>query len=125
MTGEEVRKILLENNVILSDLAIKLGITPQTLNSRFNARNFKEEYVSDIENILGFSLNSFEKTQFQDSSLKQLIINNTKLTESIQVLAETNAKLSNKILELVDKEKMQDQGALDAGCVVAKASSDE
>ncbi len=40
MTGEEVRDILKKNGIGLVELADKLGITNQALNSRFYAKSF-------------------------------------------------------------------------------------
>ena len=49
MTGNEVRSILIEKGFVLAEIADKLGITAQTLNSRLNAKNFKNEYISETQ----------------------------------------------------------------------------
>ena len=41
MTGNEVRSILIEKGFVLAEIADKLGITAQTLNSRLNAKNLR------------------------------------------------------------------------------------
>lgn len=56
MTGKEVREQLLEKGIVLADLAEKLGISAQTLNSRLNARYFKEEYIKEIFDVTGITL---------------------------------------------------------------------
>lgn len=52
MEGNDVRKILLANQINLAWLAEKLGISPQGLNSRLNARVFKHSYLLEITQIL-------------------------------------------------------------------------
>lgn len=52
MEGREVRRILLENRINLAELAEKLGISPQGLNSRLNAKEFKNSYLIEIVQIL-------------------------------------------------------------------------
>lgn len=54
-------------------------------------------------------LNSLENPD-QGDALMQLINNNTRLTESMQVLIETNRKLSDRILELTDSSKQSIAG---------------
>lgn len=56
MTGIEVRELLQKKGYILADIAEKLGISAQTLNSRLNAKNFKEEYLIEISNVIGKDL---------------------------------------------------------------------
>jgi len=56
MTGEEVRDILKKNGIGLVELADKLGITNQALNSRFYAKSFRPEYLQQINEILGKDL---------------------------------------------------------------------
>lgn len=53
MTGQEIKEILRKNGVNLSELAEMLGISSQTLNSRLNAKYFKESYMEDINAALG------------------------------------------------------------------------
>ena len=52
LSGKEVRYILLQNKVNLSWLSQQLGITPQTMQSRLSAREFKKGYLLEITNIL-------------------------------------------------------------------------
>lgn len=58
MTGQEVRDILLAKKYVLSDIADMLKISAQTLNSRLNAKNFKKEYIEEIEQLLGISISA-------------------------------------------------------------------
>ena len=82
MTGNEVRSILLENGFVLAEVADKLGITAQTLNSRLNAKNFKNEDLTELSNILNVS---FETKPVQDiDNLMSLIESQKQMLESQQ-----------------------------------------
>lgn len=52
ISGKEARYILKQNNVNLAWLAEQLGITPQSLQSRLTATEFKIPYQLEINNIL-------------------------------------------------------------------------
>lgn len=91
MTGKDVRETLLINGVVLSELANNLGITAQTLNSRLNAKHFKEEYLNEISDITGVL---FEKnTPFSNDSLLEIIKSQQK---TIEMLSRTIENLTNK-----------------------------
>lgn len=51
MSGKEARYILKQNHVNLSWLSEKLGITPQSFQSRLNANVFSTAYQLEINNI--------------------------------------------------------------------------
>lgn len=53
MSGKEARYVLKQNSVNLAWLSEKLGIKPQTLNSRLNAEEFKKGYMYEINEVLG------------------------------------------------------------------------
>ena len=53
LSGKEARYILKQNSVNLSWLAEQIGISPQSLQSRFDAVEFKTPYQLEINNILG------------------------------------------------------------------------
>lgn len=53
LSGKEARYILKQNSVNLAWLSERLGIQPQTLQSRLNASIFKVPYQLEINNILG------------------------------------------------------------------------
>ena len=52
MTGKEARQILADNKINLAWLAGQMGISPQTLNSRLHAQDFKIMYIMHITLIL-------------------------------------------------------------------------
>lgn len=52
-SGKEVRYLLKQNSVNLSWLAEQLGISPQSLQERLKAQNFKRGNLIEIANVLG------------------------------------------------------------------------
>lgn len=53
MTGNEVRSILQEKHINLAWLAKELGISPQGLNSRLLAKEFRQSYLLELNRIIG------------------------------------------------------------------------
>lgn len=53
LSGNEVRYILRSERINLRWLSEQLGITPQTLNSRLNAADFRLSYLIDINRAVG------------------------------------------------------------------------
>lgn len=53
MTGSEVRKVLQENRINFAWLAKELGISPQGLNSRLLAKEFRQSYLLELNQVLG------------------------------------------------------------------------
>lgn len=56
MTGSEVRKVLQENRINFAWLAKELGISPQGLNSRLLAKEFRQSYLLELNQVLGIPL---------------------------------------------------------------------
>lgn len=56
MEGTDVRKILAQNKVNLAWLSERLGISPQAMQSRLNARNVKRVFLLEITNELNQDL---------------------------------------------------------------------
>lgn len=90
MTGKEVREVLLNNGVVLADLASSLGITAQTLNSRLNAKYFKDDYLNDISDITGVSFKSESPMNCDD--LLRIIESQQK---TIETLSRTIENITN------------------------------
>ena len=66
MKGSEIRKILQQHRVNFAWLSEQLSVTPQCLNSRLNAENFKDAYLKEITTVLKkdiFGLNTKETKQ--------------------------------------------------------------
>lgn len=61
MTGQELKQILRDEGVNLANLADKLGITPQGLNSRLNRKSIKVEHLEEINALLGKNILSIGK----------------------------------------------------------------
>ena len=57
MNGNELKRILQANNVVLAELAEKLNISPQALSNRLLRKTVKDQFIRDIEEVLGFKLN--------------------------------------------------------------------
>ncbi len=53
LTGKEARYILRQHRINQADLAAKLGISPQSLNSRLNVDEFTYSRQLEINNVLG------------------------------------------------------------------------
>lgn len=90
MTGKEVREMLLSKGVILAELADSLGITAQTLNSRLNAKYFKDEYLKEISNILNISFE--DETSFGSKSLLQIIESQQRTIEALSRIIDNLSK---------------------------------
>lgn len=83
-----------------------------TINENKIAEFFSLTREELINNDYSFQLggNRGNEDVGKDEALIQLIDNNTRLTESMQVLIETNRKLSDRILELTDSSKQSIAG---------------
>jgi hypothetical protein len=53
MTGKEARYVLRQRRVSLTDLASRLGISPQALGSRLNAETFSHSRQLEINKVMG------------------------------------------------------------------------
>ncbi len=56
MSGNELRRKLLGNGIGLVELAGKLGLSQQAFSNRLTVKNVKPEFLRQIEEIVGFSL---------------------------------------------------------------------
>lgn len=56
MTGNDLRKKLLAEGVILTDVAKKLGMSQQAFSSRLNVKNLKVDFIQQVEEAVGFSV---------------------------------------------------------------------
>lgn len=88
MTGNEVRQILAENKINLAWLAQQMGITPQTLNSRLHAQDFKSMYIMHITQILKRDIFGMGYT---DLDARQPIIDLRACSDNAKGLAECHA----------------------------------
>ncbi len=63
MSGKELKKILFDNGYKLNDLAYKLGILPQSLNSKLNASDIKTGFLEEIMGVINKSIYFFYPDQ--------------------------------------------------------------
>lgn len=56
MSGNELKRKLVGNGVGLVELAGKLGLSQQAFSNRLTVKNVKPEFIKQIEEIVGFSL---------------------------------------------------------------------
>lgn len=73
MSGDQLREILKSNDVNLTRLAEKLSITPQTLNSRLNAKTIKDGFIEELERILQLRLLPYKVDFLNDSKRSEVI----------------------------------------------------
>lgn len=94
MKGNEARKILQQHRVNFAWLAEQLSITPQCLNSRLNAENFKNAYLKEITTVLQkdiFGISTKETKQpilniaVLDDLSKELNANNYPVIEYVSI----------------------------------------
>ena len=102
VTGKEVRYTLSQNNINLAWLSQQLGITPQTLQSRLNAQEFKRGYMLEITNVIGRDIFGLDNEQ-GNPLMKQPVLD-------IRVCAGNGVGLEgdeNKVAEYVSIPSMQ------------------
>lgn len=61
MNGKDVKRILSKAGYKPIDIANALGITPQTLNSRFNAKNIKIDFLEELCRATGEKMSLFKE----------------------------------------------------------------
>lgn len=129
MTGKELREILLNAGYVLSDIADKMKISPQTLNSRLNAKTIKIEFVKELCTVIEKPLSFFSK----ENECYDNIQNAAVPYEFVQAMIEErkrhdemNAELIRQNGELIEmlqaKKKTVVPVEEDATCATAKKS---
>ena len=69
MSGEELKKIIVDKGFKLANLAQLLGITPQALNRRLSVKAVKIDFVKEIEKALKVNLSDCSnETDFNDTT---------------------------------------------------------
>lgn len=56
LTGESIKEKLKSKDISLTSLSKKLGISPQALNSRLNAKDLSIGFINDVQNASGIIL---------------------------------------------------------------------
>lgn len=97
MTGEELKKLIVDKGFVLNDLAKELGITPQLLNRRLSVKAVKLDFIEKVEAALNIKL--MEKPQADDGMMSAFIRLLQKKDEQIdrliRLLEEERAKNNN------------------------------
>ena len=73
MKGVELKETLVRRGVVLSELSSKLGITPQGLSTKLNVKNVKPDFIKQIEEIVGFSLEDIPQTNTETQQFLELL----------------------------------------------------
>lgn len=129
MTGKEVREILLNAGYVLSDIADKMKISPQTLNSRLNAKTIKIEFVKELCSVIEKPLSFFSRENEGNDNVQNIAVP----YEFVQAMIderkrhdEMNAELirqNGELIEMLQERKKTDAHLEDdAICATAKES---
>lgn len=134
MTGKELREILLNAGYVLSDIADKMKISPQTLNSRLNAKTIKIEFVKELCSVIEKPLSFFSKENEGNDNLQNGVVP----YEFVQAMIEErkrhdemNAELirqNGELIEIIKENKkttVQPGVQKDATCATVSASGSE
>lgn len=134
MTGKELREILLNAGYVLSDIADKMKISPQTLNSRLNAKTIKIEFVKELCSVIEKPLSFFSKENEGNDNLQNGVVP----YEFVQAMIEErkrhdemNAELirqNGELIEIIKETKktiVQPDAQKDATCATVSASGSE
>lgn len=98
MTGREVKEKLLSNGYILADIALKLNMSPQALNSKLSVKNAKIDLLEDLSHAIGVELSFF------NGASKQTNVNGDNINGGSVTVNKTE---NEKLLELLKKKDEQ------------------
>ena len=73
MKGLELKDALAQKGVVFSDLAGKLGLTPQGLMHKFSVKNVKPEFIKQVEEALGFKVEPIPSVPSETQQLIDLL----------------------------------------------------
>lgn len=104
MTGEELKALLLYNNIKQMDLAEAMGISRQCLGGRLNTKSVKLELIEQIEKAVGFKLARPEKNEGYTEEEKMLLMLQQFQNKSMEV-AKQSSELFHSLLELKKQNK--------------------
>ncbi|WP_338875681.1 helix-turn-helix transcriptional regulator [Spirosoma sp. SC4-14] len=122
MTGSELRKKLEHSGISLTELAEKLNITPQALNSRLNAKEIKFSFILDLseatkEPVTYFyndlqefseSMNSIKKSQSDDKGNRSTQSQQRKILE-LEARLKDKEETIEALKKLVDLYERREQ----------------
>ena len=73
MKGFELKEFLTSKGVILSELAVKLGMSPQGLKHRFEVKNVKPEFIKQIEDVVDFKIEDIKPVSTETQQFIELL----------------------------------------------------
>lgn len=100
MNGNELKRILQANNVVLAELAEKLNISPQALSNRLLRKTVKDQFIRDIEEVLGFKL-KYDSSVVSSEGCSEASAGGS--LEAIALLTSMLQKLENEKAEMRNK----------------------
>lgn len=119
MSGDEIKLVLQKHGITQSSLAKRLNMSPALLNNRLSVKMVKQDFQKQIEDAIGFSLDSEEQKGKDDNSylLKEMIdkimkenellkIKNSELHDTLTELKMENAVLRVQLSQYTDVEKV-------------------
>lgn len=109
MTGKDLKEKIAQQNISALAIAKKLGISPQALNSTFNAADVKSGTLERIAEVLGVNMSFFYPMEGSttvvsgNGSVAVTGNNNVAVNDNAAVLHE-RVKMLEKLLE--EKERL-------------------
>lgn len=73
MKGFELKEYLTSKGIILSELAVKLGMSPQGLKHRFDVKNVKPDFIRQIEEVVGFKVEGVKSVNTETQQFIELL----------------------------------------------------
>ena len=97
MTGKELHNILRANEINFNELATKLGLTPQSLNSRFKTKEISVKFLTEVSEAINKNLYTFiEKATQVNEPMAEYTPKKKYIEEQIKDLEERVKKLEDK-----------------------------
>lgn len=97
MTGKELHNILRANEINFNELATKLGLTPQSLNSRFKTKEVSVKFLTEVSEAINKNLYTFiEKATQVNEPMAEYTQKKKFIEERINDLEQRVSKLEQK-----------------------------
>ena len=107
MTGKELKDKLAKQDIPASAIAEKIGISPQAINSTFNAADVKSGTLERIANVLGVDMTFFypaEGNKAVASGSNSVAAIQSTVTQGDNKILQERVRLLEKLLE--EKERL-------------------
>ena len=103
MTGIELKNLLIEKNIVLSDVANTLGYSRQNFNSKLKGKDLGVSFVLEVCNAVNISL--YTLLNLEEKSVKTREMNEPTYKDKYLNLLEDYRKLSDRLTDCLDKRK--------------------